>query len=157
MSDAASHETGSSATVRVGPRVVNAIVASCAMVVLGVAAWLEPASAGHSTHTQLGLPGCTFMTVTGVPCPMCGATTTFALLAEGRLVEGVVNQPFASLLFLGTLAVVAISGAEALQPRQRWRKIEDAVRPVEPWVALLLLVAMMAGWIWKIAQLAQLA
>jgi len=139
------------------PRVLHAIVAGCALVVLDIAWWLEPAAAGHSTHTQLGLPGCTFMDVTGVPCPMCGATTTFSLLAEGQVVRGVVNQPFASLLFFATVAVVGISGAEVIQPRQRWRRIEDVVRPVEPWVAIAILAAMLAGWIWKIAMLAQAA
>ena len=28
---------------------------------LGVAAWLEPAVAGHGTHEQLGLEPCTFL------------------------------------------------------------------------------------------------
>ena len=35
------------------------------------------------THRQLGLPPCTFYEKTGVPCPSCGMTTSFALLVHG--------------------------------------------------------------------------
>jgi hypothetical protein len=35
------------------------------------------------THTLLGLPPCTFKTLTGFPCPSCGMTTSFALLVRG--------------------------------------------------------------------------
>jgi hypothetical protein len=35
------------------------------------------------THRQLGLPPCTFYYATGVPCPACGMTTSFALLVRG--------------------------------------------------------------------------
>jgi hypothetical protein len=33
-----------------------------------------------STHTQLGMPPCNFVVLTGKPCPSCGMTTSFALL-----------------------------------------------------------------------------
>ncbi|MBY0458584.1 MAG: DUF2752 domain-containing protein [Gemmataceae bacterium] len=36
-----------------------------------------------STHTQLGLPPCNFVVLTGKPCPSCGMTTSFALLVRG--------------------------------------------------------------------------
>lgn len=36
-----------------------------------------------STHTQLGMPPCNFVTLTGKPCPSCGMTTSFALLVRG--------------------------------------------------------------------------
>jgi hypothetical protein len=40
-----------------------------------------------STHTQLGLPPCNFVTLTGKPCPSCGMTTSFALLVRGDVVS----------------------------------------------------------------------
>jgi hypothetical protein len=39
-----------------------------------------------STHTQLGMPPCNFVVMTGKPCPSCGMTTSFALLVRGDLV-----------------------------------------------------------------------
>lgn len=119
--------------------------------VLGIATWLEPAVGGHSTHTQLGLSPCTFLAITGIPCPMCGATTSFALMADGRWADAFVNQPFASLLFLGTVATVAVSLAEIVAPARRWIRLAEVVAPWEGRLAFGVLAAMIAGWTWKIA------
>lgn len=53
-----------------------------------VAAILDPYDGSgrprsHGTHRQLGLPACTLKALTGVGCPACGMTTTFALLMHG--------------------------------------------------------------------------
>lgn len=60
--------------------------------VFAVACWLDPYDANGSprtlaTHQQLGLPPCTFYFVTGLPCPACGMTTSFALLMHGDLLS----------------------------------------------------------------------
>lgn len=136
-----------------GSRATSALLAVGTGAVLAVAAWLEPSTAGHGTHTQLGLPPCSFWAFTSWPCPMCGATTTFSLLAHGRVIEGVVNQPFAALLFLATLGVFAVSAAELVQPRRRWERLGARLDPVEGWLAGGMILAMMAGWAYKIAQL----
>lgn len=134
----------------VGYRAVNALVCLLGVGGLGLARWLEPSPVGHSTHTQLGLPGCSFLELTQVPCPMCGGTTTWSMMAHGRWWEGLWNQPFAAALFVVAVLVIGVSGAEACQPRRRWARIEDAVRPVEPYLAVGILGAMLLSWIWKI-------
>jgi hypothetical protein len=58
------------------------------MLVFGIALWLNPYDEDGrprrmETHLQLGLPPCTFRLMTGVPCPSCGMTTSFALLVRG--------------------------------------------------------------------------
>jgi Protein of unknown function (DUF2752) len=45
---------------------------------------LEPDPSGFGTHTQLGLRPCSFVTVTGRPCPACGMTTALAWVVRGR-------------------------------------------------------------------------
>jgi hypothetical protein len=44
----------------------------------------EPFTQG--THTQLGLPPCNFLVISGFPCPSCGMTTSFSLLMHGDVV-----------------------------------------------------------------------
>lgn len=126
------------------------VFAGCASV-LGLARWLEPSVQGHGTHTQLGLPPCTFWSLTGVPCPLCGGTTTFSLMAHGHVLEAFVTQPFAALLFVLTLGLLGVAGAEAIVPTGRWRRLSARVAPYEAWLAGGFLLAMMAGWTYKIA------
>jgi hypothetical protein len=118
--------------------------------VLGIARWLEPSATGHGTHLQLGLRPCTFLTLTGYPCPMCGATTTFALLAHFRVIDAISNQPFAALLAVLTLAIFGISAAEILLPRDRWTRLLAWIEPSEGSLAVGFLLAMGAGWLYKI-------
>lgn len=56
--------------------------------VFAVAFWINPYNADGTpltmaSHRQLGLPPCTFYFTTGLPCPSCGMTTSFALLMHG--------------------------------------------------------------------------
>src|SRR5438132_6029980 len=57
------------------------------VLVFAVAGWLDPYENGRArrleTHMQLGLPPCNFRILTGLPCPSCGMTTSFALLVRG--------------------------------------------------------------------------
>ena len=66
--------------------------------VLGVARRLEPDPRGFGTHTQLGLSPCMFAQVTGVLCPSCGMTTSFAWFVRGRLERSWRANPAGSLL-----------------------------------------------------------
>ncbi|MBY0514155.1 MAG: DUF2752 domain-containing protein [Gemmataceae bacterium] len=77
--------------------------------VFGTAAYLNPYEPDGTprrmaTHTQLGLPECNFVSMTGKPCPSCGMTTSFALLAHGD-VRGSLNANWA-----GTVLAVAWAG-----------------------------------------------
>jgi hypothetical protein len=119
-------------------------------VVLGLAAWLEPSPLGHSTHTQLGLGTCSVLSATGIPCPMCGATTSFTLMAHFRPLEALVNQPFASLLFCMTVAVFGVSVAEVVQPRDRWIRFSRWIEPWEGKLAVAFLGFMGLAWVYKI-------
>ena len=118
--------------------------------VLATALWLEPAVAGHGTHTQLGLNSCSILMATGYPCPMCGATTTFTLWAHLRPIQAIVNQPFASLLFWMTVSTFAIGVAELVDPRDRWQRLIRRLGPYEARLAIGFLGSMGLSWIYKI-------
>ena len=76
-----------------------------------VAACLNPYQEDGSarrmeTHRQLGLPECTFKRITGLPCPSCGMTTSFALTIRGDLVNGVQANSVGVLLALFLLVAI---------------------------------------------------
>ena len=58
------------------------------------------------THRQLGLPECTFKQVTGLPCPSCGMTTSFALTIRGDLSDAVRANSVGVMLALTLLAAI---------------------------------------------------
>jgi hypothetical protein len=137
-------------------RALSAFFALGSGTVIALSAWLEPAAEGHGTHLQLGLGQCSFLQLTDVPCPMCGATTTFALMAHLRFGEAIVNQPFAVLLFVMTVGMFAVSTSEVVQPRGRWGKLLRPVEPYEGWLAMAFLGGMAAAWLYKIVQMGAL-
>jgi hypothetical protein len=81
-----------------------ACIAAGLLGVLGVAAWLTPAAAGHGTHAQLGMAPCPWAANFNVPCPTCGMTTAFAQAANGDLLASVRSQPMGALLSLAMAA-----------------------------------------------------
>ena len=79
--------------------------------VFAVAFWLNPYQSDGSprrmaTHQQLGLPPCTFFSVTGLPCPSCGMTTSFALLVRGDVPNSLRANAVGTLLALFCLALI---------------------------------------------------
>lgn len=75
------------------------------MLVFGIALWLDPYQADVAqrkigTHQQLGLPPCSFVKLTGYPCPACGMTTSFALLVRGDILNSLRANWVGSLLAL---------------------------------------------------------
>jgi len=97
-------------------RLAFASVAGILWVLIGMASWLVPDPAGVGTHQQLGLPGCTMLTVFGVRCPACGMTTSWAHTLDGDLVSGIraslsgVLMCLASLFLMLAFTCFAISG-----------------------------------------------
>lgn len=104
--------------------------------VFAVARWLNPYEGGRvwleQTHRQLGLAPCVFRDVSGLPCPSCGMTTSFALLMRGDVVNSM-RANFAGTL-LALIGLVYIPWAIASMWRGRWL----GVREVEPWLIRLI-------------------
>jgi hypothetical protein len=101
---------------------------------LGVAAVIEPDERGYGTHQKLGLPPCTFQFVTGVRCPSCGMTTSWAYLVRGRLIESLNSNTGGTLV--GVIAMLLAPWAVLSGLRGRW-----FWRPFNDWTALLVTLA----------------
>ena len=81
------------------------------LVIFAIAIKLDPYLSDGSprvlaTHRQLGLPPCTFLEVTHVPCPACGMTTSFSLLIRGDVANSLRANWAGTLLAAFCLAVI---------------------------------------------------
>lgn len=91
--------------------------------VFGVAVYLNPYQADGTpktmaTHTQVGLPPCNFVTLTGgKPCPSCGMTTSFALLVRGDVGASLKANWVGTLLAVFWAGLLVWSVASALTGR----------------------------------------
>jgi len=90
----------SSPPASTGTRAGAAVLALLLLVVLSLAAWLTPATAGFGTHRQLGLPPCTWARAFGRPCVTCGMTTSFSHAANLDVRASVLTQPMGFVLAL---------------------------------------------------------
>jgi hypothetical protein len=95
---------------------------------VAVAGWLEPNARGYGTHEQLGLPPCTFLTLTGIRCPSCGMTTSFAYAVRGRLAMAAGANVAGMLVAVASLLMIPWCLASAAADRTLWiRSPERAV------------------------------
>ncbi|MDP3277701.1 MAG: DUF2752 domain-containing protein [Deltaproteobacteria bacterium] len=81
-------------------RFVWGLMGAGAAAVIATSAWLRPDARGFGTHQQLGLPPCEFSRQTGVPCPGCGLTTSFASMAHAHFVQAFSSHLMGPALFL---------------------------------------------------------
>jgi len=129
-------------------RITALAVALGCLGVLIVAAGLEPNPAGMGTHTQLGLRSCAFLAQTGIPCPTCGMTTSFAYFVRGKLAASFYTQPMGCLLALGASAAVWVGFYIACTGIAVYRLTR--LIPTGRCLMALLLFGILA-WAWKIA------
>jgi len=87
-----------------------------------LAAYLNPYKDGRvwyeGTHQQLGLPTCSFKHATGLPCPTCGMTSSFALFVRGDVVNSLRANAAGTVLAVLFLIVIPWSIVSSL--RGRW-------------------------------------
>jgi hypothetical protein len=121
------------------------------MGVLAVARSLTPSEAGVGTHTQLGLEPCIMLSSMGIPCPMCGMTTTFSLMSHYRPVDAFLNQPFGVVLFLLTVLIAVYGLLEMMNPRRRWLKLYQWIANKDISVLVAFFLGFMGSWLYKIA------
>jgi len=114
---------------------------------LGMALYLKPSTEGLGTHTQLGLPQCSWPTMWGIPCPTCGMTTAFAHTVRGRWLTAFEDQPMGFLLAVATMVWVMIS-LRALVTGRTWRLNGYRLTPLR--VTLVIVGSVLLSWGYKI-------
>jgi hypothetical protein len=124
------------------------LIAAGFTAIFGVAAWLRPYDADGTprtmaTHTQLGLPPCNMVALTGRPCPACGMTTSFALLAHGDVANSLRANWVGTLLAAFLLVMIPWAIASAARGRYYFIRSGEALTTV---VVLTLLVLMLGRW-----------
>jgi hypothetical protein len=128
-------------------RIPPTVLFLCSTGLLILAAWFEPDASGVGTHTQLDLPACGFKTMTKLPCPTCGCTTSFALAADGRVIDSMINQPFGATMAV-LAAVVSLVSAYAMTmgiPITPFGRFMTQPRFILSFAGLLI-----AAWVYKI-------
>jgi hypothetical protein len=123
------------------------MVSLTCLAMLVTAAVVKPNPTGLGTHTALGMAPCGFQQWSGIPCPSCGMTTSWAWFARGNIAASLWVQPMGTLLavlavfgFWGGL-YIAISGRPAHQ--LLWLVPGGYIARWFVTVAIL-------AWIWKI-------
>ncbi len=117
------------------------------LALLITAAKLIPSPTGVGTHTELTMPPCAFLARTGVPCPTCGMTTSFAWFVRGNWLASFYVQPMGFVLAMLAVAVfwaglyIAVSG----------RGIHRLLRFIPPrYYGVPLTTWAILAWAWKI-------
>lgn len=102
-------------------------------------------------HLPVKSPGCSFRTVTGLPCLACGGTRSMMSLSRGEVVASFQFNP---LVFLGVVAVPAWFGISI------W-KVLRGIEPGPPmssreraranrWILAFLVAAALANWVYLV-------
>ena len=114
-----------------------------ALAVVATAAWLTPDPSGLGTHVQLGLPPCGFLVATGLPCPGCGLTTSFANMAHFAWADAFHANPFGVGLFLAMCASVPMAVRAGLRGDEL---LDTLFRTHADKIAIVLCVLAFGSW-----------
>ncbi len=134
------------APVPISGRLLAGGLAAGCLAVLVIAAWLLPSPNGFGTHQAMGLTECAFLARTGLPCPACGMTTSFAWFVRGNLVASLYVQPMGTVLAVWCGMTVWVAGYVAVTCRPLHRLF--GLLP-DRWYLVPLLSIAVAGWGWK--------
>ncbi len=131
---------------RPGDRIESAAALLIAVAIIVVPALLTPDPSGHGTHVQLFLVPCIFRWLTGLPCPMCGMTTSLAHMARGEMAAAFGAHVLGPALYVGGWLVTLWA---------TWTLVRGAPLVPEPlrrpWAPKAFLAVIGAGWLANIA------
>ena len=136
------------ARLPLGARLLAFGAALACLAVLVVAALATPNPGGVGTHaSSLRMRPCQFLQTTGMPCPGCGMTTSFAWFARGNVPASLYVQPMGTALAAIACAAVWAGLYVAVSGRPAYRLFR--LLPGRYYLMPLLVLGVLA-WGWKI-------
>jgi hypothetical protein len=130
-----------------GERLGATLIACGCLAVLVIAAWLNPSERGHGTHTQIGLPPCSWAIWFDKPCLTCGMTTAFSHAGEGQWAAAFVTQPAGAVLGLATATAFWLAAHAAVTGSRIGAMTGWLLRPR---TIALIVGGLLAAWVYKI-------
>ena len=123
------------------------VVLVLSVVLLIVAASLDPEPVGVGTHRQMGLPACGLLVRFGIPCATCGMTTAVCLAVQGRMIDALTVQPAGAVLAVMTSMAAMISAYGLLTGASLGPVVTWLWRPRLVWAVGGVLIG---SWLYKI-------
>ena len=137
---------GEPARLRLRGRLLAAGIGAICITALLLAVHLHPSPTGMATHTSIGFDECQFLKRTGLPCPSCGMTTSFAWFVRGNAPASAYVQPMGFVLAVLTSATAWTAGYIAITGKPAHRLMR--LIPSRYYLLPLLSFAVIA-WGWK--------
>lgn len=128
-------------------RFAAGLIALGCLGVLAVAAWLDPSERGHGTHTQMGLPPCSWAVWFDKPCLTCGMTTSFSHAGEAQWITAFLTQPAGAVMGLMTAAAFWFAAHSAVTGSRIGSMTAWLLRPR---TIAVLVGGLLAAWVYKI-------
>jgi len=107
---------------------------------------------GHLPWTSPEASACLFKNISGIPCPSCGSTRSLEHLLTGKIKEAIFINPLGLFLALIMVLIPLWIFMDIIMNKDHFYKFylkkEAFIRQGK--VAILLLLLVMANWIWNI-------
>jgi hypothetical protein len=118
---------------------------------LALVAWVVLIVSFFSPPEGVGFRTCTFLGVTGYPCPFCGFTRAFVGIANGRLLEALQSCPL-SIPVYAAIALICAWNTDALLfgvrlERGPWLRLRKGKGFL---VAAILVGAVIVNWLYRL-------
>ena len=98
------------------------------------------------------LKSCTFLGLTGFPCPFCGFTRSFWAMARGDWGFALYNSPLACLVYIAVAIVFAWNATGLLTGLQIGRGPLLRTKPVQiKWGTIIIGVLLMVNWAYRLS------
>ncbi len=103
------------------------------------------------SHDLLPLKQCTFLGLSGYPCPFCGYTRSFWAMSAGEWTFALYNCPLACLLFITTEVLFAWNAAGLLMGLKLSRGRFLRLKPGRGlWVVLIISILLVLNWAYRL-------